>query len=85
MAYEVKDMTGSLFANEKKAKDTHPDRTGTAVIDGTEYYISGWLKTKKDGKPWLSLAFKRKDAETKPLGGGLSGKSSPVDDSDVPF
>jgi hypothetical protein len=85
MAYETKDMTGSIFANEKKAKDTHPDRTGSCVIDGTEYWVSGWLKKTKDGKPFLSLSFKPKDTETKPKDGGLSGKTTADDLGDIPF
>lgn len=73
MAFEQRDNSGSIFANERKEKETHPDRTGTALIDGTEYYVNGWLKKSKDGKPYLSLSFKPKNTETKPEGGGLSG------------
>lgn len=61
MAYEQKDMSGSLFINGRKDKDAHPDRTGTALIDGVEYWVSGWVKKKQDGSPWMSLAFKRKE------------------------
>lgn len=61
MAYEIKDNSGSLFANKKKDTDKHPDRTGTAKIDGVEYYVSGWVKQDRNGNPWMSLAFKRKD------------------------
>jgi hypothetical protein len=92
MAYEQKDNSGSIFVNDRKEKDNYFDRTGTALIDGTEYWVSGWLKKSKDGKPFLSLAFKPKDASTKPEGGGLSGgfgggtrkPSGPIDD-DIPF
>jgi hypothetical protein len=61
MAYELRDNSGSLFLNSKKEKETHPDRTGTAMIDGVTYYVSGWLKTSQSGQKFLSLAFKRKD------------------------
>ncbi len=60
MAYEQKDMSGAIFVNNRKEKDSHPDRTGTAMIDGKMYYISGWLKDGAKGK-WMSLSFKRKD------------------------
>jgi hypothetical protein len=60
MAYEQRDNSGSIFLNERKEKDTHPDRTGTAMIDGVMYYVSGWLKQGSKGQ-FLSLAFKRKD------------------------
>jgi hypothetical protein len=66
MAYEQKDMSGSLFVNDRKDKDTHPDRSGTALIDGVEYWVSGWVKKKQDGTPWMSLAFKRKESKRAP-------------------
>ena len=95
MAYEQKDNSGTMFVNDKKEKDNHPDRKGSAVIDGTEYWVSGWLKTSKDGKPYLSLAFKPKDEAAKPaaqddgLGDDPPAKSAPKKpapiDDDIPF
>lgn len=63
MAYETKDMTGSVFNNDKKEKENHPDRQGSCRIDGKDYWISGWAKQDRNGRPWLSLAFKPKDAK----------------------
>lgn len=60
MAYETRDNSGSLFNNNRKESDKHPDRTGSAMIDGVEYWVSGWVKQDRNGKPWLSMAFKRK-------------------------
>jgi len=61
MAYEMKENSGSMFVNTKKEKDTHPDRNGTALIGGVEYWVSGWIKETKSGDKWLSLAFKPKE------------------------
>lgn len=63
MAYEQKDNSGSLFKNDRKEKETHPDRTGTALIDGVAYYVSGWIKQGAKGQ-FLSLAFKRKEEKS---------------------
>jgi hypothetical protein len=64
MAYETKDNTGSVFNNERKQTDNHPDRTGQAMIGGKAYWISGWVKQDRNGKPYMSLAFKLKDGQT---------------------
>ena len=62
MAYEQKPNTGSLFVNDKKTQENHPDRTGSFNIDGVEYWINGWIKKGKDGKPpWLSISVKPKN------------------------
>lgn len=89
MAYEMRPETGSLFKNEKKTTDSHPNMTGSALIDGVEYWVSAWTKEGAKGR-WQSLAFKRKEA--KPAGvvthveqGKPQGKFVPQDSDDIPF
>jgi hypothetical protein len=79
MAYEQRDNSGSVFVNDRKEKDSPPDRTGTARIDGKMYWVSGWLKQGAKG-PFLSLAFKRKDAEpaTAPNRQTISQRATPT-------
>lgn len=60
MAYEQRDNSGTVFVNDRKESEKHPDRTGTAMIDGVMYYVSGWIKEGAKGK-FMSLAFKRKE------------------------
>lgn len=79
MAYEQRDNSGSLWANDKKEKDTHPDRTGSIMVAGVEYWISGWLKKTNDGKPWLSLAVKPKAEARK------ADEPRPEMDDEIPF
>lgn len=80
MAYEVKDMTGSVFVNDKKTKENHPDRRGSCKIDGVEYWISGWLKD-TNGKKWMSLAFTKKEEQQN----SQSQSESSVPDDEIPF
>lgn len=65
MAFEKRDLSGALFKNARKAKDSHPDYTGDCVIDGKEFYMSAWLKESKKGK-FMSFAFTKKEAKQEP-------------------
>tara|TARA_R100000655_G_scaffold53587_1_gene91562 strand:+ start:1106 stop:1339 length:234 start_codon:yes stop_codon:yes gene_type:complete len=56
MAYEHKENKGSLFTNEKKDKDTHPDHTGQINVAGTLYNISAWDNKSKSGKKYFGLS-----------------------------
>lgn len=56
MAYEQRDNSGSLFENDKKATDKHPDFKGKAMIDGVMYWVSAWTKTSARGD-FFSLSF----------------------------
>jgi hypothetical protein len=75
---------GAIFVSDKKESDTHPDRNGSLNVDGVDYWISGWLKKSKEGKPFLSLSVKRKEERTAP-----APKRAPVpdafDDESLPF
>jgi hypothetical protein len=56
---------GALFRNTDKSKETDRDYAGTLNVDGTEYWVSGWLKTSKAGAKYLSLSLKPKAEPTK--------------------
>jgi hypothetical protein len=58
--YEKRDNSGVLFKNDRKEKDSHPDYTGNATIDGVDYWLSAWLKEGAKGK-FFSFSFKRKE------------------------
>ncbi len=60
--YELKEGQGSLFRNERKDSERSPDYTGTIMIEGVAYRISGWKREGKSGT-WLSLSAKPKEAK----------------------
>jgi hypothetical protein len=62
MTERNKDLTGVLFKNDRKEQPNHPDRKGSALIGGVEYWVAGWLKDGKNGQ-YLSLAFTVKEAK----------------------
>src|SRR5262245_56304377 len=54
---------GTLFRNDDKDPNNDKDRDyrGSLNIDGTEYWLSGYVRTsKKDGRKFLSLSVKAK-------------------------
>lgn len=54
---------GSIWANQKKQKESHPEFTGSLNVEGVEYWVSAW-KRKPDANPnapALSFSVKRKD------------------------
>lgn len=62
--------SGNLFKNEEKTANNPnwADYKGQCDIDGKGYWISAWIKvgkpgTKNDGKKFMSLSFKPKDAQ----------------------
>ena len=51
---------GSIFKNDKKEEEKHPDMTGSLNVNGTDYWISAWKKTSKAGTSFLSLSVRPK-------------------------
>jgi hypothetical protein len=54
---------GALFRNEDKDPndDRERDYSGTINIEGREFWLSGWVKTSKAGRKFLSLSVKPKE------------------------
>jgi hypothetical protein len=96
MSYQHKDNSGSLFKNDKRESDKHPNAKGSAVIDGVEYWVSAWVNDGNKGK-YQSLKFERKDKQSyspsqqNQLHNEGAAKNSPGSkpaddfDSDLPF
>lgn len=57
MAYEQRDNSGSLFKNDRKQTEKHPDYTGSIRIKGTDFHLAAWLKQSKTGKKYMSVSI----------------------------
>jgi hypothetical protein len=83
------ELTGIIGKNDRKEKDSHPDIKGNCEIGGTQYWISGWKKERKDGSgSFYSLRFEPKDAQKpapkKPAASRVPGSDDDLE-SDIPF
>ena len=58
--YQHKQNRGSIFDNDHKTTEKHPDFTGSANINGIVYWVSGWAEM-SNGKRKLSLSFKQQE------------------------
>lgn len=79
--YQQKDNSGSLFRNDRKESDKHPDYKGNAKIDGVDYWISAWLK-EKNGQKYFSFSFQPKQQQQ---GNSRPAAKSSHNDEDIPF
>lgn len=79
--YTQRPNTGSLFRNDRKTKETHPDYQGRVLIDGVEYYQSAWLRVSKSGKKYFSMVYTPVNAS--PI--ETTNRTMEVADDDVPF
>lgn len=79
MVYEPKDNAFSLFRNERKEKDSHPDYRGDGMINGELIEVAAWLRKARDGRTFMSCTVK-------PKGGARPGPGKDHDDRpDLPF
>ena len=76
-----------LFQNDRKEKETDRDYSGSINIDGRDYWLSGWRKKDKNGKPFLSGTVKQKDGtapKAEPASGSRPSVKEEMDD-EIPF
>lgn len=71
---------GVLFKNDRKESDSHPDYKGQINVDGTEFWLSAWIKESKEGKKFMSLSVSPKETK-KPA----PKKQAKQADDDIPW
>ena len=79
--YEQKDMTGSLFDNDKGDNQNRPDMRGSVTIEGTKYSISAWKNESKAGRKYVSL----KVSEWQDRPAQTNGAAQKSLDDEIPF
>jgi len=86
MAFQHKENSGSLFKNEKKISDSHPDLTGEIMVNGKLHFLSAWRKEGKKG-PYYSVSIGKEKIPQgfKPAGSDEITNSDPFIDDSVPF
>lgn len=77
-------LSGALFKNDKEGGNPNwPDYKGQCEIHGQQFWISAWIKPKKDGSgKFMSLSFKAKDEKPK---AEHAPAEQPALDDDIPF
>lgn len=76
---------GTLFKNEKKTEDRHPDMNGSINIEGKEYWISGWKKVSKAGTGFISLSVRAKEEQTRQISKPTTKSKAADIDDDIPW
>jgi len=97
--FEHKPDSGSVFPNDRKTEERHPDWRGDALIGGKLYWVSLWLNEGKSARPRWALRFTPKD-ETQPTRASVPAETRPsppppaappppqqkgFEDDDIPF
>lgn len=94
MAYEMRAGQGSLFKNENKTTDKHPNLKGRVMLpNGEVRWVSAWTKKTSAGENWLSISIG--DLCQQQSGGGMvlddhnkakaNGFQPVAHDDDIPF
>ena len=72
--------TFSLNKNDKQGNEQRPDYKGKVNIDGRVYWLSGWIRSGRNGS-FISGPIELADDKYQPQTAGVSAGS----DDDVPF
>lgn len=85
MAYEMQNMKGSLFDNDKKGKESAPDYKGSIKIDNKEFWLSAWKNKSQAGADYISLSVQEKTDALKEEIKTEVKKEEPAIENDIPF
>lgn len=80
---ENKTNTGSIFKNNYKKADNHPDYKGKVNVNGKEMEVAMWVRKTQNGESFFSASFSEpyvapETMERRPV-------SDEMEDDDLPF
>lgn len=59
------DNSGALFKNKDRKSDKHPLYSGSALIDGRDYFLDAWVNiARESGESYMGIKFKLKDQQS---------------------
>ena len=83
--YEQKDNDGVAFKNDKKSEDWHADWNGSAMIDGTMYWVNMYDNISKGGKDNRKNRFKPQNGVGIAQGAAKFSAPEVKKDDDIPW
>lgn len=81
---------GTLSKSRERKTDKSPEYSGSINVNGTEYWLNGWVKDGKNGK-FFSLAIKPKEQkqsqvpDKQTIDKAYAKVTAVFDDSEIPF
>ena len=89
MSYQHKPNSGTLFKNDYKQAENHPDYKGSFYDQhGAKWDLAAWIKEGQKGK-FMSLKvsepYVKDQKTTQSQGGGHQGSGHPALDDEIPF
>ena len=83
--YVPKDMTGSLFKNDKGDNEKRPDYRGDAMVNGELVEMSAWITKSQSGITYMSIKFKAKEEQAAKPQPKRQPAMADVPHDDIPF
>ena len=77
----MKEGSASLFKNTRKQSESHPDYTGSIMLQGKEHYLSAWIKESPKAGKFFSISVGK---VKEPVGFTPKGADEFID-SEMPF
>lgn len=80
----MRENEGSIWKNDRKEKDTHPDFRGEALINGVEYWVKAWRRQPGSNPKAPALKFSFTEREKRQSTPAQEDEGSDPDDL-IPF